>query len=119
MFIGFVGRLWFGLWWSEPFHTQKLGLQDVKPANILLDESGAAFVTGFSVSRMLEGMHPDFTGAAGTVNYMAPEMFNEADQPTLATDVWAAGCAVVEMLTGKGPFHGLPFQVSGCCFSIM
>jgi serine/threonine protein kinase len=85
--------------------------QDIKPANILLNGAGEAFVTDFGIACVMEGTHLYFTEAAGTVNYMAPEMFGAAEQYTAAVDVWGAGCVVVEMLTGKTPFHGLPFHV--------
>ena len=91
-------------------------LQDIKPANILLNESGQAFVTDFGISLIMEGTQTYFTEAAGTFNYMAPEMFGEAEQHTPAVDVWGAGCVVLEMLTGKTPFHGLPFHVRWFCF---
>jgi serine/threonine protein kinase len=71
-------------------------------------------VTGFGIARFMEGSHLYATEAAGTFNYMAPEMFNEAERLLPAIDVWAAGCVMIEVLTGKAPFHGLPFQVFKC-----
>ncbi len=82
-----------------------------------MNDVGEAFVADFGISRIMEGTHLYFTDAAGTVNYMAPEMFSEAGRLTPAIDVWGAGCVAVEMLTGKGPFHGLPFQVRQIVFS--
>ena len=42
----------------------------------------------------------------GTVNYMAPEMIKECES-TLATDLWALGCIIFKMYTGKVPFPGM------------
>ena len=42
----------------------------------------------------------------GTVNYLAPEMIKESEA-TLATDMWALGCIVFKMYTGKVPFPGM------------
>ena len=42
----------------------------------------------------------------GTVNYMAPEMIKESES-TLATDLWALGCMIFKMYTGKVPFPGM------------
>jgi 3-phosphoinositide dependent protein kinase-1 len=42
----------------------------------------------------------------GTVNYMAPEMIQESES-TCATDLWALGCILFKMYTGKVPFPGM------------
>ena len=42
----------------------------------------------------------------GTVNYMAPEMIKDC-QSNLATDLWALGCIIFKMHTGKVPFPGM------------
>ena len=42
----------------------------------------------------------------GTVNYLAPEMIKDS-VATCATDLWALGCIIFKMLTGKVPFPGM------------
>lgn len=42
----------------------------------------------------------------GTVNYLAPEMIKECES-SLATDLWALGCIIFKMYTGKVPFPGM------------
>ena len=42
----------------------------------------------------------------GTLNYMAPEMLDHW-HATLATDLWALGCIIFKMYTGKVPFPGV------------
>jgi len=42
----------------------------------------------------------------GTLNYMAPEMLDKW-QATLGTDLWALGCIIFKMATGKVPFPGI------------
>jgi len=42
----------------------------------------------------------------GTLNYMAPEMCDTWNA-TLATDLWALGCIIFKMSTGKVPFSGI------------
>lgn len=42
----------------------------------------------------------------GTVNYLAPEMIKDCEA-NLATDLWALGCIIFKMYTGKVPFPGM------------
>jgi 3-phosphoinositide dependent protein kinase-1 len=42
----------------------------------------------------------------GTVNYLAPEMINDS-QSGCASDLWALGCIIFKMYTGKVPFPGM------------
>ena len=42
----------------------------------------------------------------GTLNYMAPEMLDEW-HATLSTDLWALGCIIFKMATGRVPFPGV------------
>ena len=42
----------------------------------------------------------------GTVNYLAPEMVKDSEA-TCASDLWALGCIIFKMLTGKVPFPGM------------
>ena len=41
----------------------------------------------------------------GTINYLSPEMIKE-QKATLASDLWAFGCIVFKMISGKVPFPG-------------
>ena len=42
----------------------------------------------------------------GTVNYLAPEMAKDSES-TCATDLWALGCIIFKMITGKAAFPGI------------
>ena len=42
----------------------------------------------------------------GTLNYMSPEMIKNS-VATLETDLWALGCIIFKMVTGRVPFPGL------------
>ena len=44
-----------------------------------------------------------YVGEAGTFRYMSPEQFD--GKICLKTDVWAFGCVIFELCTGKRPYH--------------
>jgi serine/threonine protein kinase len=88
-------------------HERAILHRDVKPQNMLLDESGRAYLTDFGIARIMAG-HPRLTGVgsvAGTPEYMAPEQAT-GTEPDLRLDVYALGTVAYQMLTGRTPFGG-------------
>ncbi|HEY1304564.1 MAG TPA: serine/threonine-protein kinase [Vicinamibacterales bacterium] len=90
---------------------------DVKPSNIKLSAEGWVKVLDFGLAEIFEpepAPSTDATPAAsarqrgvilGTAAYMSPEQVHGAPVDP-RTDVWAFGCVLFEMLTGKSPFTG-------------
>ncbi|KAH7728346.1 STE/STE11/MEKK4 protein kinase [Aphelenchoides avenae] len=119
----------------EYIHSKSIVHRDIKPANIFLTTTSLK-LGDFGCSFRLEGTRTqcgEVVNYAGTVNYMAPEQTTSGGVVTgnrdgsadsggyesdyagygRAVDIWATGCCVLEMLTGKKPYHYLEheFQV--------
>jgi serine/threonine protein kinase len=110
----------------EAAHEQGIIHRDLKPANIKVRQDGTVKVLDFGLAKLAErttapsatatniSMSPTITSPAlvsgvgvllGTAAYMSPEQAkgNPADK---RSDIWAFGCVLYEMLTGKRPFDG-------------
>ncbi|MFJ7159959.1 serine/threonine-protein kinase [Streptomyces sp. NPDC101118] len=85
--------------------VHRLGLvhRDLKPANIMLTSAGPRLLD-FGIAAIVDGTRLTRTGGGpGTLTYMAPEQFGEA-QAGPAADVWAWACCVVCAAHGTSPF---------------
>jgi PAS domain S-box-containing protein len=89
-------------------HQHGLIHKDIKPANVLVDDTGNAWLTGFGIASQLPRERqspepPEFI--AGTLAYMAPEQTGRMNRSLDSrSDLYSLGVTFYEMLTGSLPF---------------
>jgi len=94
-------------------HAARILLADLKPENILLDEYDRIAICDFGLSHHIQSsisaICPSKSSGAGTPNYMAPEQYDPDEFGgciTYKADIWAAGCVLLFLVTGKPPWVG-------------
>lgn len=92
-------------------HTFNVVHCDVKPGNIMMDPGGNIFLTDFGIARHAESTTTTFA-TAGTAAYMAPEQVR-GEPVSAATDIYALGIMLFELLTGERPFKGTESETEG------
>ncbi|MDP9150779.1 MAG: protein kinase [Myxococcota bacterium] len=90
-------------------HAQNTVHHDIKPANILLDDTLRPRVADLGLAALHRQDQPSGSEVLGTPAYMAPEIaFSRDSDPALRprADVYSLACVAYELLTGRPPFDG-------------
>jgi eukaryotic-like serine/threonine-protein kinase len=87
-------------------HREGIVHRDVKPGNILVDDSGFVKVTDFGIAKAAFAAHDLTTTGSllGTATYLAPEQV-EGGTVDGRADLYATGIVLYEALTGRPPFE--------------
>jgi WD40 repeat protein/DNA-binding SARP family transcriptional activator len=90
-------------------HRQGIVHRDVKPANILLDEHGNAYLSDFGIAKATKALNAasDVGYIAGSLAYISPEAI-KGEPLTPQADVYSMGVVLYELLTGRHPFADTP-----------
>lgn len=84
-------------------HAEGVIHRDIKASNILLDKTGAVRLADFGVSTTVASTD---LSVVGSPYWMAPEVVEQRGANS-ASDIWSLGALVIELLTGKPPYHTL------------
>ena len=86
-------------------HSHNIIHRDVKPANIMVLESGLVKVTDFGIAKVMSMGMTQAGQILGTPNYMSPEQVR-GRQIDGRSDIFSLGVILYELVTGEKPFGG-------------
>ena len=90
----------------EAAHRVGIVHRDIKPGNLMLDQTGRLKVLDFGIARLTQTSAAQLTATdttLGSVAYMAPEQVR-GEPASESTDIYALGCVLMTLLTGEPPF---------------
>lgn len=93
-------------------HAHRAGIvhRDISPRNVLVSWNGQVKLSDFGLARP-EGCAPTSNGdIRGTLPYASPEQLKGRDADS-RSDLFAVGVLLYELLTGRRPWEGAPFEI--------
>lgn len=90
----------------EHAHDHGIIHRDLKPANLFLTKDGKLKLGDFGIARAGDATKITAAGkTVGTYAYMAPEQITGKAEISARTDLYALGCVLYELITGRTPFE--------------
>jgi tetratricopeptide (TPR) repeat protein len=83
-------------------HQPPIIFRDLKPANVMISESGHIYLIDFGIARIFKPGKQHDTVALGSPGYAAPEQYGKA-QSTPRSDIYSLGALLHHLLTGMDP----------------
>lgn len=105
----FISEVSSGLDFLHTLHPPIIH-QDIKPDNILITSDGHYVITDFGISRSFRSTltkQSSTLNSSGTIAYMGPERFSNKPLVVFASDIWALGATVYELMTGNLLWEGM------------
>ena len=93
-------------------HGKGIVHRDLKPSNILVDLQGSVRLLDFGLASRLDRVTQISQKGViiGTLAYLSPEQYR-GESASPASDLYAVGCMMFQMLAGQVPFQGTPMQM--------
>lgn len=88
-------------------HAHRKGIfhRDIKPSNLILTPDGIVKLMDFGIAKVAgEQRMTQVNKVIGTIEFLAPEII-EGKEPSVSSDIYAAGVTMYELLSGKLPFE--------------
>ncbi|MGB3301658.1 Stk1 family PASTA domain-containing Ser/Thr kinase [Gordonia sp. (in: high G+C Gram-positive bacteria)] len=89
-------------------HRNAIVHRDMKPANVMIDHTGAVKVMDFGIARAMDDTSATMTQTSavmGTAQYLSPEQARGIKVDP-RSDIYSMGCVLFELVTGEPPFTG-------------
>jgi serine/threonine protein kinase len=85
-------------------HSKNIAHRNLKPSQILFDESGLAYLTDFSMVKIFDEFNEMSSNIIGTPAYLSPEQW-QGSQVDYRSDIYSLGIIIFYLLTGQLPYQ--------------